>query len=277
MLRTPKKFQQSKCSSGNLICDKSDHLPNFMILDIDSHCKNERPFIRIFSENKIKVFSDQIINEQPILQFIQDGLLTNHDSDLIYSEIQGRMTILLNKYFPLVRLSRKKAKDKPWITDSIKRKIKIRNQLYQNYLKLQNDRNKVIWKRFRNKVTTYIRNAETDYQRNLIHNHTNSCQQMWKLFGKTINNSKAKRDTISHLNINNKIIKDKETISKEINQFFCTIGSNLSNSIPNSQNVNPHRTFLQNQSNENINLLDISMDEIIKEIDDLEEEKIQWS
>ena len=40
---------------------------------------------------------------------------------------------MLDKYFPLVRLSRKKAKNKPWITTSIINSIKHCSKLHKKY------------------------------------------------------------------------------------------------------------------------------------------------
>ena len=59
---------------------------------------------------------------------------------------------LYNKYFPFVRISRSKFKDKPHITSGIKTSIKHRDKLYKKYLNNQNDVNRVVWRRFRNKT-----------------------------------------------------------------------------------------------------------------------------
>ena len=48
---------------------------------------------------------------------------------------------LLDLYFPKVRLSRKKAKDKNWITIGIKNAIKHRNQLYKIKIKEDTEEN----------------------------------------------------------------------------------------------------------------------------------------
>ena len=56
-IKMPKKFLQNKCSSGNLIADIADHLPNFTFLDIKTHSIKNRPYIRLFTPSKIKLFN----------------------------------------------------------------------------------------------------------------------------------------------------------------------------------------------------------------------------
>ena len=42
-VKIPPKLIQIKCSSGNLITDISDHLPNFNFLDLKTHTEKKDP------------------------------------------------------------------------------------------------------------------------------------------------------------------------------------------------------------------------------------------
>ena len=44
-VKTPKKLLQNRCSSGNLVLDISDHLPNFSFIDIKAQIIKDRPSI----------------------------------------------------------------------------------------------------------------------------------------------------------------------------------------------------------------------------------------
>ena len=63
----------------------------------------------------------------------------HNDVNIVLKEFSHNLNQLLNKYFPLVRLSRKKAREKPFINNQIKKMINKRNQLYYDYIV---DRNK---------------------------------------------------------------------------------------------------------------------------------------
>ena len=58
-----------------------------------------------------------------------DENLHTRNVNLVYGNFFSNYKSVLDKYFPLVKLSRKKAKEKPWITDGIKTSIKTQNEL----------------------------------------------------------------------------------------------------------------------------------------------------
>ena len=66
-VKIPKKLIQNKCSSGKLIADIADHLPNFTFIDIKTRCIKERPYIRLFTQDKINQFNACISNEPPLI------------------------------------------------------------------------------------------------------------------------------------------------------------------------------------------------------------------
>ena len=53
-LKCPRKLLQNKVSSGNLIFDVSDHLPNFLFFNINVPSIKDRPFIWLYTEKKEK-------------------------------------------------------------------------------------------------------------------------------------------------------------------------------------------------------------------------------
>ena len=124
-IKAPKKLIQNKCSSGNLILDISDHLPNFTFLDIKTTSIKDRPFIRLFTDKRIELFNKNLHTETAL---IGDNDLT--DIDTSYAIFSDNYINLFNKYFPFVKQSRKSFRDKPFITKVVKVSIKFRNKLY---------------------------------------------------------------------------------------------------------------------------------------------------
>ena len=66
-IKTPKKLLQNKCSSGNLIVDIADHLPNFTFIDIKTHSIKDRPYTRLFTQSKINLFNENLMSELPLI------------------------------------------------------------------------------------------------------------------------------------------------------------------------------------------------------------------
>ena len=131
-IKIPPKLIQNKCSSGNLITDISDHLPNFLFFDLKIPTVKNRPFVRLFTENNKKLFADKLSEEAPL---INDNELT--DSNRAYDIFSNNYLNLFNKYFPFTRMSKKCFKNKPHITSGIKVSIRFRNRLFKKYLKIK--------------------------------------------------------------------------------------------------------------------------------------------
>ena len=85
------------------------------------------------------------------------------------------MRLLLDKYFPKVRQSRKKAKDKDWITDGIKRSIKQKHRLFKIQLANSTTENREKWRKHRNMLNKIIRDTQREYYKNLIKQYSNNC------------------------------------------------------------------------------------------------------
>ena len=265
MLKVPRKLIQTKVTAGNLISDITDHLPIFALIDTKIPKIINRPFVRLFTKKKI----DKFIADIPIL----NPLVSTHNNQLLslnvhdsYNEFIRNIKRIINQYFPLVKLSRSKAKNKPFITAGIRVSIKHRDRLYKKYLNNKTINNKTVWSRYRNKVSETIKNAEKlFYQKKLKENSDNS-QSLWKVFG-TILNNKKKSNSIDKLKINNTEVTDKKEIAEEFNSYFSTIGAKLAESF-NSDDTN-HKVYLQNKVENSFYLHSATEREIIREIQNL--------
>ena len=123
-----------------------------------------------------------------------------------------------NKSFSFKRLSRKRAKDKPWITTGLKESIKQKHLLYQKFIFDRSEDNRIAYKTFKNKLRSIIRKAEVNSYKNIFNSKTQSIKEMWKELGNLLHTSKkSKENSISKLIINNQVItKDKDIYCKSI-------------------------------------------------------------
>ena len=133
-IKCPKEIIQNKCSSGNLITDLSDHLPNFTFFDFKVQTPKNRPLTRLFTQSKINNFTAALASEHAL---INSSDLT--DTNTSYNNFNSNYLQLFDKYFPLVRQSKKSFKDKPYITSDIKDSIKSRNKLFKKHLNNPDD------------------------------------------------------------------------------------------------------------------------------------------
>ena len=145
-----------------MISDITDHLPIFALIDTNISKIINRPFVWLLTKKKI----DKFIADIPIL----NALVSTHNNQLLssnvndsYNEFIKNQKIIITQYFPLVKLSRSKAKNKPFITAGIRVSIKHWDRLYKKYLNNKTINNKTVWSRYRNKVSETIKNAEKSF------------------------------------------------------------------------------------------------------------------
>ena len=272
LLKTTKKQIQTKVSAGNLISDISDHLPNFIFIDLVIQKYQDRPLIRLFTPNKIAKYRSEVLNEVPLVTMENNINLDDNNLQNTYKEFDKNLHYLFNKYFPLIKQSRKQANDKPFITSGIKESIKSRNALYKKYINNPTEINKLNWKNKRNRVVQILRKAEADYYASFIKKHSDNSKQLWKRFGNVLGKSKSKQSSIEKLLINNLYITDQKSIPSELNKYFCSVGETLASKIRDI-NINDHKSYLQNPFQQSLYLANITINEIILEINNLEQNK----
>ena len=143
-----------------------------------------------------------------------------------------KITAAYNKSFQFKRLSRKRAKDKPWITTGLKESIKRKHLLYQKFIFHSSEENKVVDEVFKNKLRSVVRKAETDYYKNVFNSKTQSMKEMWKELDNLLNTKKkSKGNSISKLSINNQEITRDKDIANALNSHFTKIGKNLADKV----------------------------------------------
>ena len=132
MVKVPRKMIQTKVSSGNMIANITDHLPSFTFINTSIITNNSRPFVRLYTKRKIDTFLSEISNI-PSLLSENDENQSHMNVNESYKEFITNLKKLLDQYFPLVKLSRSKAKNKPFVTPGIKVSIRHRDKLHQKY------------------------------------------------------------------------------------------------------------------------------------------------
>ena len=177
-----------------------------------------------------------------------------------------------DKYFPKVRLSRKKANDKIWITEGIKKSIKHKHKLFQLQLNNPSEENVKTWKIYRNQLNKIINKAQIEYYKNLIDMQSTSCQGLWKTFGSIISQNKTKQSQIKQLKVDNKTIKNPSDIPAIFNNFFCNIGSKLSSKFHSTPD-NAFSKYMGQRANQSMFLFETDAEEVAKIINNLENKK----
>ena len=111
------------------------------------------------------------------------------------------------------RLSRKKSKDKKWLTKALLVSIRHKNKLYKRYRdKPLNPSKKLEYTRYKNKVTDIVRLAQKNYYTQLLLDEKFSMQNLWKVYRHLMGKEKNK-----NANLINKLVTDTEIVTGDKN------------------------------------------------------------
>ena len=108
----------SKLLTGNIVNDLSDHLINYFVIPFNNKVNlyENRPCVRIYSKNNRELFKAEVSKPD-----WPNEITSCTDPNLAYEKFYRKLEESFNKCFPLTKLSRKRSKDKLWMTTSLKK------------------------------------------------------------------------------------------------------------------------------------------------------------
>jgi len=215
-----------QCHSGLLICDISDHLPNFLIvLSCDLGLVNKtRVKFRDHSEAKMSRFLGEISRCNRV-----NFSVGNEVSSLV-QEFQDTINEIYCREFPLkIKYLSQKRLSNPWLSCALLSAIK-RKSSYYKMLKL-GVISQQFYNRYRNLVTRMIRDTKRNYYRERFERSRNDAGKTWKTIKYLINIDVAKPRVKSILFNDRSVSCDRE-MATIFNQYFANIGNDINNLIP---------------------------------------------
>ena len=220
--------------SGNFLEDITDHLPNYMVLiNNKKRAKLERPLIRLFSEKNLALFRYELQNVD------WSSVYNTSDINESYRSFIDIFINFYNRCFPLTKLSRKRAKDKPWITSALKKCSRKKNSLYRQWIKTRNVNDERKYKNYKKIFVKAALEAEVAHYKELFDVKTNSAKTLWSNLNNvcSFKKSKSSSNNVQKLLINNTELTDNHDICNELNKYFATVGENLVNKLQNSNST----------------------------------------
>ena len=253
--------------AGNIYCDITDHMPNFICLPIKCADIHQQRKVRIYSEKNLVKFRDklQTINWVNSLNCVTD---TNEK----YSYFVRTFQRLHQECFPLVRVSRSKRKDKKWMTIGLKISIRHKNRLFKKQLYNPSMQNKTKYTSYRNLLNTCIKQAENIYYRKIFDDNKASTYKIWQELNKILKPEKhSKHNDIQKILWHGNYITNNTEIANVMNSYFCNIGKDLANAQPSQGDQ--YKIFLKNRVQETIFLNPVTEDELLSDIKKLNPRK----
>jgi len=145
------------------------------MLIIDNHLKTDdnRPKVRLFSDKNILTFKTQIssTNWDPVFNCdnVNDG----------YRYFESKLKECYDSSFKLLKLSRKRASDKIWMTSGLKCSSHHKNRLYRKWRMTRSTKDAENYKIYRRYYKQVILAAEKSYFKEQFDTIINSVKQLW--------------------------------------------------------------------------------------------------
>ena len=168
-----------KYKSGTILSSISDHYPVFVTIienDINLNYEPQEIQYRLIDPNRIKQFELDIRNS--IINY--NSISKIHIAKDAFTIFFNIFNELYNKNFPIVsKKVSKKSILKPWVSPSLTKKIKIKDNLGRLASKGRIDRE--TFTRFRNQLTTQLRLAKAKYYETEFLKNEGDIKGTWKI------------------------------------------------------------------------------------------------
>ena len=218
--------------SGLITADISDHLCNFMFVltRINKKSYANRPYTRLMTKNNIVKYSNDLANVS------WNEVYNSKDVNKSFNVFNDTLCKIFNTNFPLVKSSRKSNNNtKPWITSGLLQSINTKQKLYKKWILSRNINDYTIFKSFAKNLKKLLRQAESKYYKNILDYRFNSIKGVWNSLNKLCNPKYLRsgpKPTLEKLVINDKEVTNKQVICESFNEYFCNVGNNLANKLP---------------------------------------------
>ena len=203
---------------------------------------------------------------------------TDIDANFQANCISNTFKLLLDKYMPLKKLSRKERRYfyKPWITPAIKVSINTKNKLFKKSKRKKDPKYRNEYKVYRNILSRTKRRAFENYYRDKVVSFGNNRAKTWKLINEI---SKRKRKNKAPIKCirgeKGKTFDSPSSISKHLNKHFSSVGKDMASDF---DDIDPTQIrdaleYLNDEVSQTVQLSHTTIMEIIKFIQKLEEGK----
>ena len=240
---------------GVLTTDISDHYPVFHINPSFVRTENESFCVkRMMNETNRKKFIDSVASAD------WSNIFESNDAQESFTKLHTKLLFFYEQAFPKKRVKIRYNNKKPWLTDGLRKSIKMKNKLYVKSKRCPSAQNTSYYKNYRNKLCRLLRKAEKRHYNELIERNKNNLKMTWNIIKEIINKRKKQNCQTKFKLSNNQIISDKTMISEKFNDYFVNVGPTLSQSLQNVSRT--PRSYLKFPMTNTIFLCDVTDTEL---------------
>ena len=141
--------------------------------------------------------------------------------------------------------------------------LAIKNDLYKKFLRKRCNETEQCYKKYKNKLTKILRNAEKEYYRKLLENKKHSCKETWNIFNAIINKRQKDSSYPECFEMNGSKFTTKNDIENGFNIFFANIGEELAAKIDTPLSGTSIHDYLDNENAQSMFLSPVTEEEVV--------------
>ena len=210
----------------------SDHFPIFCIIKNVSVEKRKKIILRrLFTQKNISKFKKHLSGID------WNSINMSTDVNDAFNLFQGIIHKSFSTCFPEIISKITYNNRYPWLTTALRNSIIEKNKLsLETVLQPENVNLFKQYKKYRNKLTSLLKNAELQYNSKQLEVNKSDLSKSWKII-KDITGLQSSKPVNASFNINDRIVTNGLMIANEFNNFFINIGPQLASSIQST--INP--------------------------------------
>ena len=246
----------------------SDHIPTITIINSIKYNKSNlyKKMLRCTKNFIEDDFNNELANK---LSSFPYDLPSNEQ----WNFFQKTFNLVLDQHAPLRKQTRYETKrnNKPWINKELLKQIKNKHKLYKKYLINPSESNWTEFTKYRNKLSHLIEQSKrTHFQQKIKYTKSNT-RKLWKTVNEIVNLKKPKEKiNMKILDSSGKIVDDSQKVSNIMNNYFVSVGENLSKNIakPTNDQINHLSGIKSNSHSMFLKLItEFEMENYIKNLD----------
>ena len=262
-------FQAEHNSIQGICCtDISDHFPVFHI-NLSTQLKRPTKTVlsRQFNNKNMDKFMRALSNEN--WSDVDDC----NDAQMSFTKFHSRYKELHDQYFPVTYQSEYKCRHK-WITQGLRKSIKIKNKLYFWSLKYPTINNQMKYKWYKQKLRSLMKKCEQEYYDHAFNSSKNNMQKCWRLIKRALNKNKVTGKISDTFSVDGRPTNDKTIIANRFNNFFVNIGKSLAQNIPKTRDDITH--FMKAPCPDSVFIREATENEVISIVNNLKNASPGW-
>ena len=218
---------QAKDLFNGVFCtDISDHFPIFCICSEMNILKDKHIYKRRINQRCMDKFQDKLDSVD------WEGIKRINNCQEAFSQFHNVYLKYFDECFPLEKMKINYKNRKPWLTDSLKNSIKVKNKLYTIYMNNSNLYNKNKYIDYKKVLQKVMRRSERNHYNDILMKNKGNIKKSWELIREIINKTSSKSPNSKQILINGKLETDEQIISNGLNDFYVNIGNKVRATIP---------------------------------------------